>query len=291
MLRPALPVHPRLCGEHDIASIGSFTETGSSPPVRGTPSAACHASRTSSVHPRLCGEHGNICPSIPILPRFIPACAGNTSISASISSASAVHPRLCGEHNGRRSLTNLLWRFIPACAGNTWRLDGRNRLKSVHPRLCGEHGDVSSLDVILNGSSPPVRGTQHHEPVTLCYCRFIPACAGNTAGLPGLPARPSVHPRLCGEHTRHRSRVRTLTGSSPPVRGTHYSVGGEGTRYRFIPACAGNTGIRTGPTTGSSVHPRLCGEHLVMHSGGLNSTGSSPPVRGTRGNLPGNGQP
>ena len=46
---------------------------------------------------------------------------------------------------------------------------------------------------------------------------------------------------------------------------------------RFIPACAGNT--LTGRLRGP-VHPRLCGEHAYMYE--TASTGSSPPVRGTR---------
>ena len=57
----ALPVHPRVCGEHAGCSVRTVIRAGSSPRVRGT----------------LCRSHG--CASGR---RFIPACAGNTICGA-----------------------------------------------------------------------------------------------------------------------------------------------------------------------------------------------------------------
>ena len=73
----AVPVHPRLCGEHHIPTRTDCALCGSSPPVRGTP-PTCHI---------LCKGR-----------RFIPACAGNTDPYSGLMFELSVHPRLCGEH-------------------------------------------------------------------------------------------------------------------------------------------------------------------------------------------------
>ena len=75
-------------------------------------------------------------------------------------------------------------RFIPACAGNT--------------------AAYTAISAHTSGSSPRVRGTRRARP-----------CAS---------WRPSVHPRVCGEHVRWQRFERALFGSSPRVRGTHLTV-------------------------------------------------------------------
>ena len=154
-----------------------------------------------------------------------------------------------------------LCRFIPACAGNTLPTPGASVRAAVHPRLCGEHGNGTIAQPQRGGSSPPVRGTRLSQPPATRLNRFIPACAGNT--LPhGLPWNTTaVHPRLCGEHDDKRHTCLPPSGSSPPVRGTLLIIWPAPRRYRFIPACAGNT-IRPEPRSSTkTVHPRLCGEH------------------------------
>ena len=51
--------------------------------------------------------------------------------------------------------------------------------------------------------------------------RFIPACAGNATHA-GAAMRPTtaVHPRVCGERMRRPGIARSISGSSPRVRGT-----------------------------------------------------------------------
>ncbi len=71
-------------------------------------------------------------------------------------------------------------RFIPACAGNTRPRADRHREGAVHPRVCGEHANHAIRLVIIPGSSPRVRGTQHYKKGKENKPRFIPACAGNT---------------------------------------------------------------------------------------------------------------
>ena len=153
-----IPVHPRVCGEHDATPHDSTGEDGSSPRVRGTPivTVAADAQR-----------------------RFIPACAGNTPVACTPAANTAVHPRVCGEHSpclrsnhGKDGssprvrgtlLPNTafakLRRFIPACAGNTADRRESSLNIAVHPRVCGEHSPSTINTGASGGSSPRVRGT------------------------------------------------------------------------------------------------------------------------------------
>ena len=131
-------VHPRVCGEH-IETAGRYIgKYGSSPRMRGTPTAARGAQPCN---------------------RFIPAYAGNTCASMMRMFRNAVHPRVCGEHarpknrrppcagsSPRMRGTHSPWtckplqcRFIPAYAGNTALKRCARGRRSVHPRVCGEH--------------------------------------------------------------------------------------------------------------------------------------------------------
>ena len=73
-----------------------------------------------------------------------------------------------------------------------------------------------------------------------------------------------------------------ISGSSPRVRGTPFSLDHNMIHKRFIPACAGNTGGARSRAWGWSVHPRVCGEHRRRTIEGVGVVGSSPRVRGTR---------
>ncbi len=56
----------------------------------------------------------------------------------------------------------------------------------------------------------------------------------------------------------------------------------KSTRFRFIPACAGNTAPRSTRPPTTPVHPRVCGEHHGDRFPARDTGGSSPRVRGTR---------
>ena len=158
-----------------------MTINGSSPRVRGTPGHA----------------H-----DLPARTRFIPARAGNTRRRTGTLCGPPVHPRACGEHDNADDapalgsgssprvrgthagapLLHPVHRFIPARAGNTIAVYLRIVRHPVHPRACGEHKVALSVAVVINGSSPRVRGT-HKPGVPSVICedyRFIPARAGNT---------------------------------------------------------------------------------------------------------------
>ena len=258
----ALPVHPRVCGEHPRFRLSFTTSTGSSPRVRGT-------LRRVPVHrPEL---------------RFIPACAGNTTRPGETSTAQTVHPRVCGEHEAApggplprpgssprvrgtpldRSWTQELNRFIPACAGNTARAARPRRYRTVHPRVCGEHSDGRRQGGANHGSSPRVRGTHWRVRAKGVTLRFIPACAGNTRAREHSKTKATVHPRVCGEHVRDGQTMIPHDGSSPRVRGTLFPLDCPLDDQRFIPACAGNTFDALVPALAELVHPRVCGEHVA----------------------------
>ena len=113
---------------------------------------------------------------------------------------------------------------------------------------------------------------------------LIPACAGSTNQAESYRAHDRAHPRLCGEHRGISYIFNRIWGSSPPVRGAPVHPGQYLSCRGLIPACAGST---TQPSCRGGVHwahPRLCGEHSSRLRSGVLMLGSSPPVRGARGN-------
>ena len=220
----AVPVHPRVRGEHRIAGIIRPKYIGSSPRARGTSNPA-----------------RGICQCF----RFIPACAGNITDDQGRDTVGSVHPRVRGEHNDintgiRRDpgssprsrgtsfpvcLNCEILRFIPACAGNM-----------VLDRFGIPHGV---------GSSPRARGTLRMSRQTEHAHRFIPACAGNIIGECADCGDKPVHPRVRGEHSLSSQNVIFQFGSSPRARGTYGYWRQSAPLDRFIPACAGNIRSRS----------------------------------------------
>ena len=79
-----------------------------------------------------------------------------------------------------------------------------------------------------------------------------------------------------------RPRQPVPHGSSPRARGTHRDQRAKELVPRFIPACAGNTGIARAATDRRTVHPRVRGEHRRAYQRAVVVAGSSPRARGTR---------
>ena len=216
--------------------------------------------------------------------RFIPAHAGNRRPDRPWPRPHPVHPRACGEqvdavlrilaHAGSsprmrgtgsaQSFRLHAKRFIPAHAGNSIGKPTRGGTTTVHPRACGEQPDTPDIDRRGPGSSPRMRGTGISGLLGLWTPRFIPAHAGNSRGAGSAPRNEAVHPRACGEQIVLCAMVAERSGSSPRMRGTGehpYQHGGAG---RFIPAHAGNRSPSPLPGNGATVHPRACGEQLVV---------------------------
>ena len=269
-----------MCGEQFPYGPLISRSNGSSPRVRGT------------AHDLGLGVEND---------RFIPACAGNSPLTGFRRLLRPVHPRVCGEQS--RFLNSCIAsdgssprvrgtaletesndnskRFIPACAGNRLRLIFRTIAPPVHPRVCGEQGIRTSLENAGPGSSPRVRGTGGHQLQAASHVRFIPACAGNRGDSRISLRSLAVHPRVCGEQRLISSDVGAVAGSSPRVRGTGYRRFARRYRHRFIPACAGNSCMRSRAPVCLSVHPRVCGEQDPLGGPVGWLVGSSPRVRGT----------
>ncbi len=163
-------------------------------------------------------------------------------------------------------------RFIPACAGNA--ADRRTRRCSgpVHPRVCGERQSGARRIRNAIGSSPRVRGTRAGVAGGRHHYRFIPACAGNANRANHDQARSSVHPRVCGEREALVVQAAGPVGSSPRVRGTPMRIAWVVSRFRFIPACAGNANaVRRGLRTACGSSPRVRGTHFCSRSMPVNS--------------------
>ncbi len=236
------------------------------------------------------------------LDRFIPACAGNSATRVWVRVPRSVHPRVCGELRLPRLSSSVelgssprvrgthdtnhagsvASRFIPACAGNS--CGGRHDpgCSPVHPRVCGELAAVQGDIARPRGSSPRVRGTRLVGANLVGARRFIPACAGNSLEFSRKIKSAAVHPRVCGELADQTKRAMRTFGSSPRVRGTLTKRPQNIRRYRFIPACAGNSSSVSNDGQSDAVHPRVCGELPFATLSSGNGNGSSPRVRGTQ---------
>ena len=204
------------------SSDGSFRvggQDGSSPRVRGTGGSKRTTRSRRTVHPRVCGEqHARV--------------ARRGSVCGS-------SPRVRGTGGAKAGRLSLP-RFIPACAGNSPKSIRRTRGPPVHPRVCGEQMIINANTLDGLGSSPRVRGTDRGGAELGHRRRFIPACAGNRSRSSRARRFRSVHPRVCGEQDSGAKYWPLPYGSSPRVRGTGPDRPRHLSRFRFIPACAGN---------------------------------------------------
>ena len=212
---------------------------------------------------------------------IIPAYAGNTRFSSASRFSHEDHPRVCGEHGmadiglafnsgssprmrgtlGFRG-GGLIYRgIIPAYAGNTSGSTFLNTLRRDHPRVCGEHVGERVHQRGALGSSPRMRGTRNH-PTTSRSAR-------------------QDHPRVCGEHSVIRCSLTSDPGSSPRMRGTRCCNKIARRTRGIIPAYAGNTCFCTHFPFQLGDHPRVCGEHVFLHTFSVSIGGSSPRMRGT----------
>ena len=134
-----------------------------------------------------------------------------------------------------------------------------------------------------SGSSPHVRGALVYAWRGRDGEGIIPACAGSTQHHWFGRGERRDHPRMCGEHAVMDMSDSTDKGSSPHVRGApehgKLAVHVAG----IIPACAGSTSCFIPPVFRVGDHPRMCGEHVTIPEDALLTAGSSPHVRGARG--------
>ena len=135
----------------------------------------------------------------------------------------------------------------------------------------------------LVGCFVPISPARPTSPLCSSALRIIPACAGNTPEYRCRNTDCGDHPRMCGEHNAWYGSTGTRTGSSPHVRGTPWLSKLANRVHGIIPACAGSTLVPSNTDYWIRDHPRACEEHcrnVIVPDG---SRGSSPRVRGTRG--------
>ena len=90
------------------------------------------------------------------------------------------------------------------------------------------------------------------------------------------------HPRIRGEHVSNSPDGTMPYGSSPHTRGA--PTRGPSNRFHrgIIPAYAGSTKIAQKGKGMAADHPRIRGEHSLVHADGILKPGSSPHTRGAR---------
>ena len=316
-------VHPRVCGGNFIFCTVRVIQNGTSPRVRGKlwthlptvgreryiPACAGEtwlrptSPRQAGVHPRVCGGNTRPRPSTKGGTGYIPACAGETRASHAARRRKTVHPRVCGGNLEVSHLLSKLLGYIPACAGETAffclqlladrvhpRVCGETeacllakRLHEVHPRVCGGNGVMILGSRAVTGTSPRVRG-KRSVPRSAPYTgRYIPACAGETCAKEPRPAWYRVHPRVCGGNVPSFQFRVSPRGTSPRVRGKQPERSWMASGLRYIPACAGETGVAYSANREYPVHPRVCGGNSSSIPSDCARTGTSPRVRGKPG--------
>ena len=132
--------------------------------------------------------------------RIIPAYAGSTVLCLQIWLVARDHPRVCGEHENRVvdnsgsegssprmrgaragiRVTNSQPGIIPAYAGSTSFLVFIIFMIEDHPRVCGEHIGMSLSVLMVQGSSPRMRGARPSGTPPNRKRGIIPAYAGST---------------------------------------------------------------------------------------------------------------
>ena len=196
--------------------------------------------------------------------RLIPACAGQTATLPRLTGLARAHPRVCGaDHSqragaapsrgssprvrGRRLLPQLLKLsrgLIPACAGQTLNRRSARIHPRAHPRVCGADGGLQPAEVLVEGSSPRVRGRLRVSGLVVGHGGLIPACAGQTWSRAFRLRDLRAHPRVCGADWPRLYGFFLGRGSSPRVRGRPLLDAVPLDVEGLIPACAGQTGVR-----------------------------------------------
>ncbi|RYP99501.1 hypothetical protein PG22506_1228 [Bifidobacterium pseudolongum subsp. globosum] len=237
---PGPPDHPRACGANSANWTSTTGPDGSSPRMRGKPSAPFAAQQAV---------------------RIIPAHAGQTSWCWRTRRPGSDHPRACGANDAKepfdvvedgsspRMRGKLPWRprqdsrirIIPAHAGQTPMRHLLAFLVSDHPRACGANGINVNGAFYDGGSSPRMRGKLHTVRQGRRLGRIIPAHAGQTPFHAVHVRGPADHPRACGANSAASCQTCVPAGSSPRMRGKQDAGGHHREPRRIIPAHAGQT--------------------------------------------------
>ena len=169
---------------------------------------------------------------------------------------------------------------IPARAGEPTRRCWRECLPRVYPRACGGTGSSSHGFADRKGLSPRVRGNRSASGRVRFKSGSIPARAGEPPRTLSLAFRGQVYPRACGGTPAHRTLAEVYQGLSPRVRGNLAIEHCERSKYRSIPARAGEPRLPRTARTEPRVYPRACGGTPRRERQRIRPDGLSPRVRG-----------
>ena len=210
---------------------------------------------------------------------IIPARAGFTKRRGRTGTARTDHPRSRGVYKllptrspttagssplarGLRSLeqdADTVTRIIPARAGFTTGITACRRRCADHPRSRGVYAIVNEREEPIEGSSPLARGLLGASDRHRLTRRIIPARAGFTTPCTRRLSASWDHPRSRGVYAPCVTWAEWLQGSSPLARGLLQAGNRGPPPRRIIPARAGFTTRRQGPTGRTRDHPRSRG--------------------------------
>ena len=171
-------------------------------------------------------------------------------------------------------------RITPAYAGTTKMETAMIDGIKDHPRLRGDHDIESPSSKVVMGSPPLTRGPlrSKHRPSGLF--RITPAYAGTTIQQVLAVFFIQDHPRLRGDHLLLPVDPCGIPGSPPLTRGPHPLVVSYHTVKGITPAYAGTTRVTRSKQAFGPDHPRLRGDHSLVHILTGRFPGSPPLTRG-----------
>ena len=271
--------HPRSRGVYWRLEVEVLAGRGSSPLARGL--------RDVPGHPLN-------------LRRIIPARAGFTRSSTSGRSRSRDHPRsrgvygrasparrgLVGSSPLARGLPSHVRRrvagpgIIPARAGFTSGGGTLGPSPQDHPRSRGVYRSRRAGTTLPPGSSPLARGLLDRHPLARVQSGIIPARAGFTRSMLGVPSCWWDHPRSRGVYEEQRNQAMATIGSSPLARGLQILAHLLAAAIGIIPARAGFTSCGRSWAGPGRDHPRSRGVYGCVSAVTSVETGSSPLARG-----------
>ena len=135
--------------------------------------------------------------------------------------------------------------------------------------------------LVVEGLSPPTRGSRPVGGPGRAAVGSIPAHAGKPARSGTGDSGPGVYPRPRGEALEHRVARSIRPGLSPPTRGSRNPCRLRGGLRRSIPAHAGKPTWCWPSSTMRGVYPRPRGEARRGGGAGGRRRGLSPPTRGS----------
>ena len=135
---------------------------------------------------------------------------------------------------------------------------------------------------MIEGLSPPTRGSRRRSPALHGSLGSIPAHTGKPSGTRPSTAATGVYPRPHGEAPGELPLLYRAVGLSPPTRGSRRLHTCRRRLLGSIPAHTGKPGLTPPNGRRRRVYPRPHGEAGGGMRAGVADGGLSPPTRGSR---------